>query len=130
MIPYLAPSSLHLRELPPKRVHKEPLRRWFWSARCDLIVWLSDNGEVLGFQFCYDKAGPERALTWMSGCGFSHMRVDTGPLNRETPLLVADGAIEAPRILDLFLQDCELVPGEYVELVRRKLVELAGCARA
>ena len=128
VIPYLAPSSLHLRELAPKRMPQEPARRWFWSARCDLIVWLSDDGAVLGFQFCYDKEGIERALTWMSGCGFSHMRVDTGPTNREAPLLVADGPIDATRILDLFLQDCALVPGDYVEIVRGKLAELAGFA--
>jgi len=107
-------------------MHGEPARRWFWSARCDLIVWLCDQGAVLGFQFCYDKEDDERALTWMSTRGFSHMRVDTGPMKREAPLLVADGPVDAPRMLDLFLRDCALVPGEYVELVRRKLEELAG----
>jgi len=126
--PYLAPSSLHLRELPPKRVDNEPARRWFWSARCDLIVWLSGNGALLGFQFCYDKEDLERALTWMSGRGFSHMRVDTGPTKRDAPLLVADGPIDAARILNLFLQDCALVPGDYVEAVRGKLLELAALA--
>jgi hypothetical protein len=65
----------------------------------------------------------------MPACGFSNMRVDTGPRKSETPLLVADGAVDAPWILELFLRDCALVPGEYVELVRRRLEELAQSAR-
>ena len=125
-MPYFAPGSLLLRELAPKHVRKEPRRRWFWSARSDLIVWLSDDGTVLGFQFCYDKDWIEHALTWMADGGFSHMRVDTGPMNRAAPLLVANGALDAPRILELFLRDCAVVPAEYVRLVCERVAMLAG----
>jgi len=125
-MPYFAPHSLQLRELPPKRVRKEPRRRWFWSARCDFIVWLSDDDAVLGFQFCYDKDGAERALTWMPGCGFSHMRVDTGTWYGEAPMLVPDGPIDARRIHELFVRDSGCLPPEYVDLFNEKLGGLAA----
>ena len=68
-----------LREITPSRQPAgDPRRRWFASARCDLIVWLRDDGGIDGFQFCYDKETSEHALTWFDDKGFSHMRVDDG----------------------------------------------------
>ena len=118
------PESLQLRELAPKAMPGEPPRRWFASARGDLIVWLGTDGTPDGFQFCYDKDYVEHALTWMPACGFSHMRVDKGPSDREAPLLVPDGNIDAGRILALFRGQSGLVPVEYIDLVSQRLREL------
>ena len=105
--------------------------RWFWSARCDLIVWLADDGTPEGFQFCYDKDYVEHALTWMPGYGFSHMRVDSGGAfgwgeSKGTPLLLVDGDLDADRMLEIFAKESAFVPGEYVELVSERLAELTA----
>ncbi len=110
-----APASLLLRELQPKRVRGEFRRRWFNCARSDLIVWLRDDGSTFGFQFCYDKDFVERALTWMPGRGFSHMRVDSGAGGygdcKGTPLLVPDGHFDPAYILEVFSRDSEARAG-------------------
>jgi hypothetical protein len=118
-----------LREISPTRQPAgDPHRRWFASPRCDLIVWLRDDDGIDGFQFCYDKESSEHAVTWFADFGFSHMRVDTGGTDqahgRGTPLLVTNGVFDGKRILELFRQECELVPAEFVELVSGKLQEL------
>ncbi len=103
----------------------DPRRRWFASARCDLIVWVREDQTISGFQFCYDKDTSEHALTWFEDQGFSHMRVDTGGTGfahgRGTPLLVANGVFDAGRILELFVGECALVPREYVDVISKKL---------
>ena len=74
----------------------EPKRRWFQSPDEDLIVWYAQDGSILGFQLCYDIRRGERALTWLSGRGYSHERVDDGEVvglgHKRTPVLVPDGA--------------------------------------
>jgi hypothetical protein len=119
-----------LREMSPVRQPDDDRRRWFASPRCDLIVWLGDDNSPTGFQFCYDKDASERALSWFEDRGFSHMRVDSGGGNlshgRGTPLLVADGMLDAERILGQFRAECELIPGEFVEFVSEKLRELGA----
>ena len=119
-----------LREISPTRqVMGDLPRRWFTSPRCDLIVWLTEDESAAGFQFCYDKEASEHALTWFAGLGYSHMRVDSGGAyfseGRGTPLLVANGAMNPGRILELFRSECELVPEPYVAVVSMKLQELA-----
>lgn len=76
-------------------------RRWFQDEGMDLIVWFAqDNPE--GYQICYrGEDQRERALTWRSGQGFTHARVDTGdtrPDKNLTPILVKDGAVPWQRV--------------------------------
>lgn len=118
-----------LREIPSARqVPGEPRRRWFSSARCDLIVWVREDESAEGFQLCYDKDAREHALTWMPGRGFSHTAVDPGDnpsRHKGTPLLVADGVFEANRLLELFRAEAKSLPPEYVTLITGKIRELA-----
>lgn len=92
----------HTRQVPG-----EPHRRWFSSDTLDLIVWLDAHDAPIGFQLCYDKLDRERALTWRAaGHTLTHMAVDdgesTGLAHKATPILVPDGALDAPRLLELF----------------------------
>jgi hypothetical protein len=116
-----------LREyLPARQIPGDPRRRWFASENSDLIVWLGEDDALIGFQFCYDKDFREHALTWMRDRGFSHMGVDAGgsaPTHKGTPLLVADGVVDAQRILALFLAEKDLVPADIVDFVSGKLRE-------
>jgi hypothetical protein len=83
----------------------EPARRWFADDYFDLIVWMGPDGEISGFQLCYDKPGDERALTWQSKTGFQHNRVDSGDLQRPfkaSPILITDGHFDAAAAARLF----------------------------
>jgi hypothetical protein len=56
-------------------------RTWLSDDYFDLIVWHAPDDTIHGLQLCYGKPAWERALTWRSGRGFSHMRVDDGESN-------------------------------------------------
>lgn len=124
---WYAPRMSTLREIGPVRqVRGEPRRRWFFSERCDLIVWLDEMGAPEGFQFCYDKDNEERALSWRPQLGLSHMKVDTGSsIYGGTPFLVPDGHFDAVHMLRMFEAECALVPPEVSALVAGKLRQLA-----
>jgi hypothetical protein len=63
---------------PKKAVRGDYDRRWLSDDFFDLIVWYRPDDTIHGFQLCYDKPYWERALTWLSDRGFSHMEVDSG----------------------------------------------------
>jgi hypothetical protein len=115
-----------LREIDTSQPPGEPPRRWFCGAGLDLVVWIKPNGQVLGFQLCYAKAGEERALTWLSDRGYTHCRVDDGesdPAKNQTPILVADGVFPKAEVLGAFDQQSERLVPEYRDFVRRKVAE-------
>lgn len=127
------PADRQLREIAARQVKGETPRRWFASARCDLIVWLNEDGSPRGFQFCYDKDHREHALTWIAGAGFSHMRVDTGYFpggHKGTPLLLADGVFDLARIAGIFRDESSLLPADIASLVDARLAELDLASKA
>ena len=77
-------------------------RRWFQDDGMDLIVWYGPKDNPEGYQICYrGEDQRERALTWRTGQGFSHARVDTGdtrPDKNLTPILTKDGAVPWARV--------------------------------
>ena len=78
------------------------LRRWFQDEGMDLIVWFGAKNHPEGYQICYrGEDQRERALTWRTGQGFTHARVDAGdsrPDKNLTPILVRDGAVPWTRV--------------------------------
>jgi len=114
-----------LRELTNVRqVLKESRRRWFADDYFDLIVWVGERGEFIGFQLCYDKSGDEHALTWHKKTGFSHHRVDSGETQRPykaTPILVADGALDFARLISLFKERSRIMDQQVAQLVLGKI---------
>lgn len=117
-----------LREYPNVRqVAGKPPRRWFGEAYFDLIVWLDDRGDPLGFQLCYDKGERERALTWTRDKGYSHRRVDDGESftskRKQNPVLVADGLFDPQAVAERFRRASADLEPALAELVCRKLLD-------
>lgn len=115
-----------LRELSDTRqVPGEPRRRWFSSPELDLIVWVDDADQPVGFQLCYDKQSGERALTWRAGRGFDHAAVDNGegmPTKyKGTPILVADGVFNSRRVSEIFCKASASVPAPIRRFVTETL---------
>ena len=121
-----------LRELSETRqVAGEPRRRWFNSPQLDLIVWFDEADKPIGFQLCYDKLDNERALTWREGQGYDHMGVDDGedftPAHqKETPILVADGAFDCRRVKKTFEAQSDEVPQDLRRFVLARLDKYPG----
>lgn len=108
------------------QVAGDPRRRWFSSDALDLVVWLGDGDEIAGFQLCYDKLHAERALTWWAdGSPASHMAVDdgenTGIHHKSSPVLVPDGALDAPKVLADFRAAAGELPPAIVAVVVAQL---------
>jgi len=86
------------------RKRREPKRRWYTDLNMDLFVWFNENDELVSYQLTYDKPHAEKALIWSEEKGFSHLGVDDGTRPGKhpgSPLLVADGVINASKIVSL-----------------------------
>lgn len=114
-----------LRELTNVRqVREEPRRRWFADDYFDLIVWVGERAECIGFQLCYDKFGDEHALTWHNQTGFCHHRVDSGEMHRPyraTPILVSDGSVDLAGISHLFTERSKTIDEQVARFVLSKI---------
>lgn len=111
---------------PKKPVRGDYDRRWLSDDYFDLIVWYRPDDTVHGFQLCYDKPYWERALTWLSDRGFSHMQVDSGEQSawlNQTPILVPDGCFPGERVLGEFARRGSALPLDLQELVADKITE-------
>lgn len=96
-----------LTEVKNPRQHKnEPFRRCFLGDNVDLFVWYLKNGEIIGFQLCYDKEQREKALSWNKDEGYDHENVDDGEKGtidmKRTPILVCDGIPLIDNIVSMF----------------------------
>lgn len=109
----------------PRQIPGELARRWFTSETMDLIVWLDAEKTVQGFQLCYGKPVQERALTWDSGKGFSHLAVDDGSVgglgHKSTPVLLANSRANPEELLTLFTSASRHLPKEIVASVTTAL---------
>mgnify|MGYP001165608191 FL=1 len=113
----------------PRQIKGEPRRRWFYTATCELVVWLGRGDVVVGFQFTYDKDTVPHVLTWQHPDKFMHTGVDTGEVHplkpKASPILVANGLFDCVRIGEIFKEACGMVPSRYVDEVARRLTEIA-----
>ena len=115
-----------LDEAPKRPVAGDYDRRWISDDYFDLIVWYTPRDTIHGFQLCYDKPRWERALTWSSDRGFSHMEVDSGeddPHINRTPVLVPDGSFPAQTVLAEFARRSGALPLDLSKLVTEKISE-------
>ena len=107
-----------------RQVPGEGRRRWFTDDRLDLTVWY-DGAEIAGFQLAYDPGGTPRALTWERGRGYLHTGVDEGddPGHvKGSPILVADGALDARRLCDEFWERAQALERPLALFVHGRLL--------
>jgi hypothetical protein len=122
-----------LTDEPKRNVRGDYDRRWMSDDYFDLIVWYNRDDAVHGFQLCYGKPQWERALTWISGRGFSHTEVQTGEeratANR-TPILVPDGSFPANEVRREFQRRAGGLPNDICDLVLAKIAEFEARRKA
>lgn len=95
---------------------EEGFRRWFLNEYFDLIIWYeSREGELTGFQLCYDRGVSERAFTWQRGKRSSHF-VSSGSDERGAPW-IATAVLHG---------DAGPVPAEVLDRLRDEQGELDG----
>lgn len=108
-------------------------RHWFQDDFFDLFAWTDAAGDIVAFQLCYDRLKDERVLAWSSGAGFAHRRIDDGedlPGPKMSPLMVADGLIDAGRIADEFERRSGGLDARWRGFVLARIAEAAQAAAA
>lgn len=64
-------SDIYVREGEPRKV-------WFTCSEQGLYIWFSDDGEIIKFQYSYDKPYKEKSLLWSNSGSSSHTAIDDG----------------------------------------------------
>ena len=108
-----------------RQIAGEAKRRWFNDEYFDLIIWLSADDEIVGFQLCYDIARRHRALTWRQESGFTHNRIDDGENRpgkvKASPILVSNGLFDAAQIAARFQQASTQMEQQICDFIYQKL---------
>jgi hypothetical protein len=92
----------------------------------DLIVWYEPDGNIHGFQLCYDRASHPRAFTWTPDFDLHHAAVDSGesgPARNSTPLLIPDPHFPIDVVEREFLARSVLLSPEIRHVVQSRLIE-------
>lgn len=109
----------------PEATNQHIIKRWFSDANHDLFVWLNADGQVMAFQFSYDKTGNEHLLSWNKSYGYSHDRIDDGEdvhmHIKMSPIMVPNGTVNCAQVAETFRSVSELLEPELVEFIYRKL---------
>ncbi len=110
----------------PHLTQREPgkHRRWFHDEFFDLYVWQDFDGNMLGFQLCYDKSDAQRALRWNADLGYRHEGVDSPedkPGRAMSAIFVADGVFDPQHIGEKFSTEAVEMPVAVREFVLGKI---------
>jgi hypothetical protein len=102
----------------------EGYRRWFVSSFFDIIVWYDKpNGNLIGFQFCFQKNKSERAFTWTDEYQSSHIvsdgSVGFGTGHMGSAVLHGDGGLIPDTVIERF----ERESGELDADLRHMIIE-------
>ena len=99
--------------------------RWFSDDYFDLTIWLNDSEEIVSFQLTYDKYHNPHALSWKSGNGYRHEKVDDGEISgryKKSPILLADGHFSKNIIADRFKSEGAEISPEITDFIYGKIL--------
>lgn len=106
-------------------------RRWFHDEFFDLYTWETPDGDMIGFQLCYDKEDKQRALRWSHKGGFRHEGVDQPedkPGRAASAIFVADGIFDPNNIGSRFSAEANVLPVKIKTFVGEKILAYQGLA--
>jgi len=110
-----------------RQIEGESKRRWFSDEYFDLIVWLDEKEDIVGFQLCYDIFKSQHALTWRKESGFTHHRVDDGESRpgkpKASPVLVPDGYFESKAIAEKFKHASTTIEARIATFIYEQLLQ-------
>ncbi len=101
-------------------------RRWFCDDYFDLFVWENPQGQIVGFQLCYDLTARQRVLSWRENSGYAHHRIDSGEQStykNMTPIMVDDGLLPVPAVLEKFDASATGIEASVRDFVRQRLLD-------
>ena len=105
---------------------KEGYRRWFVNSFFDIIVWYDKpGGDLIGFQFCFQKNKSERAFTWTREYQSSHIVSDAstgfGIGHLGSAILQGDGGMIPETVIERFERESGEIDKDIKELIIGKI---------
>jgi hypothetical protein len=98
---------------------------WFNDHDNDLFIWLDQNENPTGFQFCYDKSFDEHSINWQQQKGFSHARIDAGEAcssrYKMIPIMLPDGVFKYRQVAELFRSISAHIDHKLADFVYHKI---------
>ncbi|MDX6766745.1 MAG: hypothetical protein SFU85_08135 [Candidatus Methylacidiphilales bacterium] len=117
-----------LRDAPIRPVANDLPRKWLMDDYLELVVWYAPEGNAAGFELIYDRMNRPRSIRWLPGQEARHYAVDGGednPGKNRSPMLLADGAPDLPRIREEFSLRSRDLPQYLQEFVSLRLASLS-----
>lgn len=102
----------------------EGFRRWFSSDYFDVIFWYDqENGNPLGFQFCYGKPNHEKAYTWEFVTQSHHYVSEFTRIGNATGILWGNAGKVPQKVIHKFYLDSEKISNDLRKAVLDQLQE-------
>lgn len=104
--------------------------RWYSDEYFDLVIWLGPDDSIDAFQLVYNRYRQPYALTWKSGRGYLHEKVDDGEWGgmtmKMTPILLPDGIFQKDDIAEEFYKRSREIDGAVADFVYDRLNSYTG----
>jgi hypothetical protein len=102
----------------------EPLKIWFTDEKLDLYIWLSNDDQILKFQFTYDKPHDEKSLLWKFQNKLSHTAIDDGSRpgkHPSSPISLGEIPIDKNRVFNLLKENEDVIPKRYFSFIQERI---------
>lgn len=117
-----------LQEFKDLSQNQDGFRKLFFDNYFDLFIWYdTENGNIIGFQLCYNKEEEEHSLIWRVHKGFLHSGIETGENRpgraKQSPVLIKDGVFNNLCLAKKFEHHSDQLEKEIFDLVYTKILE-------
>ena len=105
---------------------EEPKKLWFTEEELDLFIWVSDQNEIVKFQFSYDKPNNEKLFLWESGIGLKHAYVDDGSRPGKypsSPILLDEAPYDKSVVVDLLQRKSGDIPKAHLLFIKEEIMK-------
>ena len=100
-------------------------RLWFSDTDHDVFVWLDNNGQVVSFQFSYNKLHNEHIIVWHKDKGYSHNKIDNGEAAnghyKMTPIMIPDDEADFSKLAAEFKHISSELDSSLTDYIHQKL---------
>lgn len=98
---------------------------WFTDEKLDLFIWLSDDDQILKFQFTYDQPQDEKSLLWKIHGKLNHTAIDDGSRpgkHPSSPISLGEVPLDKNRIISLLNENAEVIPKRYFSFIQEQIL--------
>ena len=113
-------SDIYLREGEPRKI-------WFTCSEQDLYIWFSEEGEIIKFEYSYDKPFNEKSLLWKNNGNYSHTAIDDGSRpgkHPSSPISLGSVALDKTKVIKKLSDSASVVPEEYLSFLIKQVIEI------